>query len=207
VRSERLVELPGWHGGTVPSSFMFALFHTWFVDRIRYIGDAAELYNCTEGGAYIEGMQHVPLAAFAERIADAEVDASAAVSRALAATPREERERATLARLDELVSDLRRCRALARRSARIARRAAATGSDSEALARAEAALVRQLSSLRLLSMMAQHEIGDALLVARDVISVTEAALRSARLFSLIDQSAGWLVPRVLEARKALAARG
>jgi Protein of unknown function DUF115 len=202
ARHERVVELPGWHGEPVPSSFMFALFHSWFVDRVRQLGGAVELYNCTEGGASIEGMQHVPLAAFAERIADAEVDTRAAVSQAVTAVEPNRRKRAALARLDELVANLRRCRALARRSARLARSAAAS-SGCEELARAESDLVRQLGSLRLLSMMAQHEIGDALQDAREVISVEEAATRSARLFELIDQSAGWLVPRVLAARRAL----
>jgi Protein of unknown function DUF115 len=201
-RSERVVELPGWHGEPVPSSFMFAMFHRWFVDRVRAIGDQVEFYNCTEGGAFIDGMQHVPLAAFAERIAGAQVDAVAVVSSAVDANQTPERKRAALGRLDELLFGLRRCRSLARRATRIARRAAAS-SDCQHLSRAEAALIEQLGSLRLLSMMALHEIGDALLAARDVGSVAEAVWRSMRLFELVDQSAGWLVPRVLEARRAL----
>ena len=65
--SERAIELPGWHGGTVPSSFMFSMFHRWFVETLRRRAPGgARVLNCTEGGAFIDGMEHVPLAGVIE---------------------------------------------------------------------------------------------------------------------------------------------
>jgi len=202
-RSERAVELPGWHGEPVPSSFMFTLFHSWFVEQLRRRRPAVgEVFNCTEGGAYIEGMKHVPLAAFAERVAGSQVDAAAVVSGALARLDPAARRRGAARHLDELAASLRRCRRAARRCARLAESHSSTRSEVD-LARAERDLLAQLRSLSLLSMMAQQEIGDALLCAREVMTVAEAVQRSRRLFELIDVSAGWLVARVLEARQAL----
>jgi hypothetical protein len=36
--TERLIELPGWHGGTVRSTFMFGMFHRWFVEMAARLG-------------------------------------------------------------------------------------------------------------------------------------------------------------------------
>jgi len=191
----------------VPSSFMLAMFHRWFEERLRSLDGAAEVFNCTEGGARIEGMKHVPLAAFAERVASSSVDARAMVSRAVAALQPAQRASAAARRLDELGSALRRCRSLAGRCARMAARHIRTGNGG-GLARAEKALLEQLASLQLLSMMAQREIGDALASARDLANVAEAVDRSAQIFAVIDQVASWLAPRVLAARGALSlARG
>lgn len=199
---ERAVELPGWHGEPVPSSFMLAMFHRWFEERMRSLDGAAEVFNCTEGGARIDGMVHVPLADFAGRIGSRVVDAQAIVARAVAARRPGERATAAARRLDDLGSSLRRCRALAGRCARMAERHVRTGNGT-GLARAEKALLEHLGSLQFLSMMAQREIGDALVSARDLISVTEAVDRSAQVFALIDQVASWLAPRVVAARGEL----
>jgi hypothetical protein len=201
LRSERVVELPGWHGAPVPTSFMFALFHRWFEERVRREPGPA-LFNCTEGGARIEGMEHVPLAVLVARVADSSVDPAAAVARAVAERGLGERRRYTAYRLDRLVVALRRCRALARRCRRLADRQGK--SSAAALTRAESELVQALAPLELLSMMAQAQIGDALNTARDVASVEEAVAASSRLFGHLDQAAAWMVPRVLEAQRAFA---
>ncbi|MEZ4365255.1 MAG: 6-hydroxymethylpterin diphosphokinase MptE-like protein [Kofleriaceae bacterium] len=66
--AERLIELPGWHGTPVRSTFMFGMFHRWFVEVAARLTDPAaatpapRMYNCTEGGAFIAGMAHRPLA-------------------------------------------------------------------------------------------------------------------------------------------------
>src|SRR5690606_7636120 len=55
--AERVVMLPGWHGGEVPSSFSFAMFHRWFEETLRTV-TGHTVFNCTEGGAWIDGMLH-----------------------------------------------------------------------------------------------------------------------------------------------------
>lgn len=201
LRSERAVELPGWDGQPVPSSFMFTLFHRWFEERVRRMAGRFALYNCTEGGARIEGMSHVPLADFAARVAGASVDPGKAVKRAVARLGAAERRAGVTDRLAGLTASLRRCRELARRCRRTAERNSTA--DSAALGRAERELVRALGSLELLSMLAQAEIGEALVAARDVSTAEEAIARSIRLFEEVDGAAAWLAPRVAEAERAL----
>jgi hypothetical protein len=201
--ADRMVELPGWHGEPVPTSFMFSVFHRWFEEGLRRAAGRAEVWNCTEGGAFIAGMNHAPLARFIERVAGAAVDPMAVVAAAVAGLPRAERERAAAERLARLRADLQRCRALARRCMRMATRHTLAGPGDTRLDRAERALVAALGSLKFLSMMAQAEIGGALLEARDVASVAEAVGRSAALFAEVYRAAAWLEPRVREAERVL----
>ena len=59
--------LPGYFGGQVPTSPDYETFHRWFVRAAAHYGKTHRLYNCTEGGAAIAGMEHLPLAQVARR--------------------------------------------------------------------------------------------------------------------------------------------
>lgn len=64
----QVAHLPGYYGGTVPTSISYWHFHA-SIEELAASINAWEkplpLYNCTEGGAYIEGFQHVSLREFA----------------------------------------------------------------------------------------------------------------------------------------------
>jgi hypothetical protein len=66
--SERLVELPGWDGRPLPTSFHFSMCQRWFEETARRMAGTVRLYNCSEGGAYIGGMRHIRLAGLASRL-------------------------------------------------------------------------------------------------------------------------------------------
>ncbi|MCW5803158.1 MAG: DUF115 domain-containing protein, partial [Deltaproteobacteria bacterium] len=111
---ERAIRLPAWSGdGTVPSSFMFGLFHRWFVERLRSVNDAG-VYNCTEGGASIPGMIHTPLAAVARELVQGKaIDVAAQLDRAIAAVDAPARTARLAGRISAFVTALRRCGRLA----------------------------------------------------------------------------------------------
>jgi len=182
--SERVVELPGWHGGTVPSSFMFSMFHRWFVERTRSVTGAA-VYNCTEGGSWIEGMQHVPLAEVAARL-DREVDVAGVLAAAEATAGPERRARLT-AHLQGFVHGLVR----SRRLAGIARTLIARGKTGARLTRIENALAAAMRPLTVASLLAQREVDRAHDVAcrpgaeTDFLAASSALLDT--LISVIDQ--------------------
>ena len=64
TQNERVISLKGYYGDTVNTSFALSMYKKWIEDRIRN-EDAKdiEFINSTEGGAYIEGMKHLPLSA------------------------------------------------------------------------------------------------------------------------------------------------
>lgn len=58
-----LVPVKAWDGGTVYADSKFIIYRTWMERRLQE-KDArkAEVINATEGGSYIQGMRHIPLA-------------------------------------------------------------------------------------------------------------------------------------------------
>ena len=60
----QILTLPGYYGGEVHTNPAYAMFHAEF-ERLAQINLDAKsdlrLFNCTEGGAFIEGFEHVPL--------------------------------------------------------------------------------------------------------------------------------------------------
>ncbi|HEY4243367.1 MAG TPA: 6-hydroxymethylpterin diphosphokinase MptE-like protein [Kofleriaceae bacterium] len=194
---ERTVELPGWRGGTVPSSFMFALFHRWFEERMRSVS-GVRVVNATEGGCAIAGMEHVPLAAVLETL-DRSVDARAILDEVVAAQP-PNRAAQLGAHFAWYARSLRRCRRLAR----MARSLIDRGGPAERLAAVERLLAAALRPLSFASLLAQRELAEAQDLARradaDHLAVSRALLNT--LIATIDR----LEPSLRIAQAALGLR-
>ncbi len=159
---ERIVELPSWRGdgSTVPSSFMFAMFHRWFVDtaqRVTAAGDRPRLYNCTEGGARIDGMEHVPLAEVLAGLT-ASHDIAAVLDRAQASVDPESRAAAADRWRQRTIAELRRAARLAERGVALAARPG----GSPRLRGIERALGALLARHDFVAMLAQRDIDAAL---------------------------------------------
>lgn len=175
---ERSIELPGWRGGVVPSSFMFSLFHRWFVERIRE-GTGATIYNCTEGGAFIEGMQHRPLAEVLASLGG-EVDVAGALDRA-AMTVDAERSKKIVGHLTGFARGLGR----SRRYAKLARALIDRGETGKRLAGVERGLANELRSLGFASLLAQRELEKAHDIARRPGTDSEYLAASSSLFDTL----------------------
>jgi 6-hydroxymethylpterin diphosphokinase MptE-like protein len=196
--AERAVELPGWDGGTVPSSFMFALFHRWFVDRMKFV-EGTTVYNCTEGGAYIDGMQHRALSEVISKLAGTTVDVAAAIDRIVTATTASDRANKLGDHLGGFVTGLRRCRTLAQR----ARKAIAAGDTGGRLERIERELVDELAPLGFASLLAQREVDRARDIARRDGTSADFLAATATLLDALDGVIDQLEPRFAAAQGAL----
>ncbi len=185
--AERAIELPGWAAadepsGTVPSSFMFSLFHRWFLDRLRAPdATATRVYNCTEGGAFIRGMQH---RALADVIAELPADGVALDTQLAGLAVEPARTKRALAQIATFATALARTRKLARAALELAK----TG-DSKQLARVERALAAALRPIGFVSLLAQREIERAQDVAaradQDYLAASRALFTT--LLDVIDQ--------------------
>ncbi len=195
--AERVITLPGWHGDTVPTSFSFAMFHRWFVDTMRGVTDRT-VYNCTEGGAWIDGMQHRPLAEVSAILA-ATIDVRGELDRVIAATDEQPRRAALAMRMKSHTAHLRRARALAAHARKLAR----TGGHERDLERAERALAASLRPVEFASLLAQREVERALDVAAHAAGHVEYLAASTRLFDTIVGVADLLLPILTAAQTAL----
>jgi len=195
--SERVVELPGWHGGTVPSSFMFALFHRWFVETAKHVG-ATSVYNCTEGGAFIAGMDHRPLAEVAATLST-HVDIAATI----ASAPADRAARA--AKLDRHLMGYLIGLGRVRRLTAKARELIAAGDTGPRLERVERTLSRALAPLGFVSLLAQREVDRAHDIARRAGTTEDYLHASSALLATLTEVIDSLEPlfrRVSHARRA-----
>jgi hypothetical protein len=189
--SERAIELPGWAGGTVPSSFMFSLFHRWFAERMRNVA-GVQVFNCTEGGAFIPGMEHRPLAEVIAELAphlapgDPAVDVAGVLDAVVASA-----DAARAARLVDHLQGFVRGLGRSRRLARVARELIRRGKTDGRLATLEHRLAAELRPLGFASLLAQREVDRAHDVARrpgaetDYLSASASLLDT--LIAVIDQ--------------------
>jgi len=177
---DRVVELPGWHGGMVPSSFMFAMFHRWFVETAKRVAGTVRLYDCTEGGSYKEGMMHVPLAEVLARL-EAPVEVARVLDEAMASIDVEARRAAAARWRRSTVSVLRRAGRLAQLGATLATRR--DPASTRRLPRVERALSAALAGHDLVAMLAQREIANALDAAGREGDEASYLAASARLLS------------------------
>jgi len=60
TQNQRGVVVPGYHGGQVATSQSFQAFLVWFTAMAEK-NTEFRMVNATEGGAYIQGMEHIPL--------------------------------------------------------------------------------------------------------------------------------------------------
>jgi hypothetical protein len=185
---DRRIELPGWHGGTVPSSFMFAMFHRWFVETSKREGERVRLVNCTEGGAWIDGMRHVPLA---EAIAGmtSEVDVAGALDAAVDSIDRDARVAAVRRWRAQAIGDLRVVARLARAGASVAGRTDISAAQLARLERVERRLGGLLARHDFIAMLAQREIDAAFDEARRPASETEYLRATASLLAAAARTA------------------
>lgn len=82
-RRVSLVSLPGYYGGRVQSDIQFSAFRQWFINVCKGRRADQRIVNATEGGVYIPGMDHVPIAAMASLLR-APVDVAEVLARAQA---------------------------------------------------------------------------------------------------------------------------
>ncbi len=197
---ERSVELPGWHGGTVPSSFMFGLFHRWFVERMAMVTDT-KVFNCTEGGAFIEGMEHVPLATVTPGF-EREIDVRAILADATARLDGERHTR-LVDHLAGFAQGLRR----AKRLGAIARTQIARGHAGPRLKRVERALATTMRPLAIASLLAQRELERADDTSRRQGTEADYLAASVALMTTLDSVIDQLEPAITRALAQLTPKG
>jgi hypothetical protein len=178
---------------------MFSLFHRWFVDQLRRL-EGLTVYNCTEGGAFIDGMIHRPLAEVLAGL-DRELDVAGELDAAAMSIDAGRAGRV----VDHLVGFVRKLHR-SRRLASAARKLIRKGETGRRLANVERGLATTLAQITFASLLAQREVDRAHDVARrgggeaDYLTASAALLDT--LLGVIDQ----LEPALQGALERLGAR-
>jgi hypothetical protein len=194
------VELPGYYGGVVQSDIMFSMFHRWFETTCRHVDEDIQIYNCTEGGCYIEGMKHVPLAEATRNLQD-EISATQILDATMGTIDSVGREQTMVTWLRELLEGIDTCLSLAHRCRRMAE--SFDPQQHEKLQQYERRLMAAVAPLKFVSMLAQPEIEQAIEDAKYATSVEDALQSSVRIFDAIIRTSEWVRPRLQGAVRSL----
>jgi hypothetical protein len=196
--------VPGYYGGTVPTSFAFQKARTWFIDTVAAKRPDRSILNCTEGGAHIDGMEHVSLIEAAQRYAVHDVSVDRALEEAIGAIRPLERRKLTLRRVDEMLAALTRCTTHARECAALADRAKRRPDLLRKLAATEGELSGALGAVHFVSAMMQREIRVATEAGKRASTVSEGLDVSLRMYEAVMRVVGVIRAPLAQARKALA---
>lgn len=204
-REQGVTMLPGYHGGTVQSSEYMRQFHAWFELEARNRAGEARYVNSTEGGARIEGMDHVPfaemVASFTERF-----DVTATLE-ALSRVELTARRAAYTDYLGELTRALDESTFLASRCHRLLERARSDERSFRDLERLEQELSRALQPVRFFGLFAQQELESAQERARDATTLDENLDAVGELMGVVLEAAELLRAPLQEATDAIASPG
>ncbi len=201
-RSRPALNAPGYYGGTVATSESLNIFRAWFEAIAEDC--PTPLWNCTEGGAYLEGMEHVPLQKAVDEWTREPLDVGAVLDR----LPRGDvdQRRAAFARVArERIEALTTCGKLAQDCERLALRAKRDGRALEKLQAKEAKLSRALAPVRFLSLSVQADIEAAQEKARQARDLDENLAASVQLFRVVLEQARKLRTPLQQALTALEA--
>jgi hypothetical protein len=175
--------VPGYFGGTVQTSTDFAAFRAWFESTALDHKGHVEMYNCTEGGAYIDGMSHKPLAAVMDTLPVRTLRVDDVLLQIT--PPLEKRTAWAKQRRDALQNDLDKSVKLAERCMTLAEKAPRKPSAMHAFDQAQTEIRPILRRLPPLNLMAQKGIRQAILDGQNARSDKQSMKANQALYRII----------------------
>jgi hypothetical protein len=207
----KLFSLPGYHGGTVQSPSDYYMFHHQFELIARDMGERhpqLALYNCTEGGAYIQGFEHAPLQQVAALHFTRDLARSATGPTHHSDVVVEARQQRTNSARDHLQKTVTAIDA-SRRQAALCKRMTLNPSQGpkflKKLATEEHLLRALIKQIEGFSTLYQGDIDRALKASAQATSLKGNLEASRALYAVIDGGCAFIRPLVVQALERLCA--
>jgi hypothetical protein len=153
----RLCTVPGFFGEPVTTTDLFVYELGLVQSTLRELAGQARFINATEGGAHLQGMEHMTLQAFIDGDTRPAMDIQGLLAGAVAGHDSSGRRRKLHAALTELLRDLKKVVQLAARAEALAQ---ATGSGEREYRRVRGALAERSRARLMISVLVQGAISD-----------------------------------------------
>ena len=183
--------LPGYYGGTVNSKYDYAMFHDEF-ERIaaamKDIVKPSKLLNCTEGGAYIEGFEHIPLLTAVEDLEEnknSTLDRNELFGQVFKSVDRSDRLNRIEKVLTQTQLSLKTSVAFATECNNIALKVEKGHATKEILSEREHELMRELKKSNFISIAIQKEISNILRMNASATTLQQNLDISKQLYQLV----------------------
>jgi hypothetical protein len=178
-------EVPGYFGGTVPTNPTFASFRTWFELTAADESDRTRMINCTEGGARINGMQHIPLRTALQDLPCREIDVRTVIQKVTEATPLSDRHSRMNTKANQICRQVREAIHHAKKAVALIDQARVNPAAIQALQTVEQKLSRALKKAFVINLMAQDEIRGAMAEGQKAGSMSESLDATQKLYEVI----------------------
>lgn len=199
---QRLLEVRGYYGDMVRTSFALRMFHRWFEAAAEGHANTRFL-NCTEGGVYIQGMEHISLREVLDRDLTTPVNVEERLDQVMACTDRRKRRQMMAAHVTTMMAAFDECAGLARRCTKLAEKALRQADALAKLDHTEKQLTAALRPILFISFMWQKELRRVQEVGRDAKTLKHSLEASRHFYRLIEQAAGQVRPELDKSLVAL----
>jgi hypothetical protein len=202
TRRDKVLTLPGYYGGTVLTKRDYAMFHAEFehhAETENAKSNPIRLLNCTEGGAYIKGFEHIPLAEAISHINASHglvSDISSRFKAVQADVDVAGRRKLLAARLQQAKASLEKSYQLAIRCAKVATQVQKAKVKVSALTKAEADLSRAIAGSAFIALVDQTEINNAIQIGVHAKTIQQSLAASRVLYTLVMREVPNILPKV-----------
>ncbi len=179
--------VPGYYGGSVQTNTAFASFRTWFELTALDEAGRTTMFNCTEGGAHIGGMQHIDLKQAIDSLAQRAVNPRKLLDIACEKTPLTERHERMTRKSDDIRSNVENAIQHARTAIQLIEKTKRNPNQINALQAVESSLSAALKKAFVINLLAQDEIRNAIAKGQSAKSMHESLDATKQLYQVIIQ--------------------
>ncbi len=201
--------LPGYYGGTVTTKSDYAMFHAEF-ERIaaatKEFDSPLRLFNCTEGGAFIDGFEHIALRQAIENLNQDNapiLDKDMLFQSVFSSTDRSSRLKLLQKALNDINETLHASTSLAKKCHELAIKVEKGQADLALLSIKEAELTKQIKISNFISIAIQDEIRNVLRLNENATTLKQNLGASKLLYKLVRQETKKIQPYVTKSVDAL----
>jgi len=201
--------LPGYYGGKVTTKTDYAMFHAEF-ERIaaatKEFDEPPRLFNCTEGGAFIDGFEHIPLVNAINKLEQQSapvINKEFLFDAVFNSTDKNKRLKLIKSALTDINDTLTSSRILAKQCHEIAIKVEKRRADLELLSAKEAALTKKIKTSNFISIAVQDEIRNVLRLNENATTLKQNLGASKLLYKLVIQETKKMQPYVTKSLRAL----
>ena len=178
-------EVPGYFGGMVPTNPAFASFRTWFEFVAADHSGITPMYNCTEGGTHISGMQHVPLADAVAAIPRRSIEIEKLIQQLKVSPNLAKRERTMRAKKARIESSITEAIAIASDCIALIKRSKRNPAILGQLRPLEVRLSATMRQAFVLNLLAQGDIREALTEGQQAQTMAASLAATQKLYQVI----------------------
>ncbi|MFT4542344.1 MAG: hypothetical protein ACI841_003362 [Planctomycetota bacterium] len=183
---QNILQVRGYNGGKVETSYCLSVFRDWFTLVVDSDICSARVFNCTEGGAYIDGMLHLPLQQVLRRMRESTGPPIAtALDQCIEGWDSEQARERMLKFMQTMSKDLARCQWLSQQCLQVIKKARKRPAELDKLQRHEAELQHLLDDLPFASMVATREIEKAADLGQTATTMEQSLDAAQRLYAVV----------------------